>query len=111
MSVSTEVDHILVLKRNLSQSDGGHNIKDNQMEPEQPIKLFAIQSKNEKSGFYLAWVPSELDENQLQSAFNELGIEPEQTMEVGGWRTSSENVAVAFVPFPPHVHLLEPSRS
>jgi hypothetical protein len=81
------------------------------MEPEQPIKLLAIQPRNEKSGFYLAWVPSDLDENQLQAAFNEWGIEPEQAMEVSGWRTSSQNVSAAFVPFPPPTFGVEPSRS
>lgn len=81
------------------------------MEPEQPIRLLAIQSKDEKGGFYLAWVPADLDEEQLQAAFNELGIEAEQAIEIGDWRTSSQNVAVAFVPFPPTARTLEPSRS
>jgi len=81
------------------------------MENERPIRLMAIQAVNEKSGFYLAWVPADLDDDQIAAALAELGIEPEQGMEIGDWKTSSQNVAVAFVPFPPPVQLLEPSRS
>jgi hypothetical protein len=79
------------------------------MAPE--IKLLAIQAKNEKGGFYLAWVPAELDDDQVVTAFNELGIEAERAMEIGDWQTSSLNVTIAYVPFPPPVRLLEPSRS
>jgi hypothetical protein len=81
------------------------------MEPEQPIRLLAIQAKNERGGFHLAWVPSDLDDDQLQAAFSELGIEAEQAMEVGDWRTSSQNVMTAFVPFPPPTIGIEPSLS
>ncbi len=84
------------------------------MDAGKPIRLMAIQAANEKGGFYLAWIPAELDEGQIAAALAELGIEAEQTIEVGGWRTSSSSVAVAFVPFPPTplgLELLEPSRS
>jgi hypothetical protein len=84
------------------------------MENDQPIRLLAIQAKNERSGFYLAWVPAHLNDDEVVTAFNELGIEAERAMEISDWRTSSRNVMTAFVPFPPPVigtKLLEPSRS
>lgn len=70
------------------------------MEPEARITLVAIKAKNEHGGFYVGFVPDELDEPQVQAAFAELGIEPEQMLPLGDWRTSTQNVAVAFVPFP-----------
>jgi hypothetical protein len=85
------------------------------MNGEMNLKLLAIQAKDRKDGFFMAFVPSEffLDENQIAAALAELGIEPEQTLEIGGWKTTSHNVAVAFVPFPPPeiAELLEPSES
>ena len=39
-------------------------------------------------------------EPTAKSAPSELEIEAEQVFELGGWRTSSEDVAVAFVPAP-----------
>lgn len=84
------------------------------MEGETPIKLLAIQAANQKSGFYVAFIPSDLDDEQIAAALAEAGIEPEQAMEISGWQTSSSNVSVAFVPFPPSTlgtELLEPSQS
>ncbi len=54
-----------------------------------------------------------IDEEQIAAALAEMGIEAEQTLEIGGWKTTSQNVAVSFVPFPPIqvAELLEPSRS
>jgi len=81
------------------------------MEPEQSIRLLAIQAKNERSGFHLAWVPAHLNDDQVVAELAELGITAERAMEVGDWKTSSLNVTVAYIPFPPPVQLLEPSRS
>ncbi len=80
---------------------------------EDPIRLVAIQAKGESGGFYLAFVPQGLDDDQIAAALAEMGIEPEQTLEIGGWRKTSQNVAISFVPFPPLqvAELLEPSRS
>ena len=78
---------------------------------EPPIRLLAIQAKNERSGFYLAWVPAELTDDQVVAAFNELGIEAERAMEVGDWKTTTQHVMLAYISFPPPVRLLEPSRS
>lgn len=76
-------------------------------------KLLAIQAKDRRGGFFMAFVPAHLDDEQIAAAFAEVGIEPEQTMEVGDWKTTSQHVMLAFVPFPPIqvVELLEPSRS
>lgn len=87
--------------------------KEDSME-EAPIKLLAIQAKNDTDGFYVTFIPDELDEDQVAAAFAELGIEVERSMEIDEWQTSSSNLTVAFVPFPPPVigaKLLEPSRS
>lgn len=81
------------------------------MEPKQPIRLLAIQAKNEKSGFHLAWVPAVLTDDEVVAALAELGIEVERAIEVGGWKTSTLNVTVAYIPFPPTARTLEPSRS
>ena len=72
------------------------------MEPEARITLVAIKAKNEQGGFFVGFVPEEVDEVQLQAACAELGIEPEQVLPLGDWRTSTQNVALAFVPFPQH---------
>ena len=70
------------------------------MEDEARIMLVAIKAKNENGGFYVGFVPEELDDAELRVACAELGIEPEQMLPLGDWRTSTQNVAVAFVPFP-----------
>ena len=70
------------------------------MEPEARITLVAIKAKNEQGGFFVGFIPEELDEAQLQGACAELGIEPEQMLPLDDWRTSTQNVAMAFVPFP-----------
>jgi hypothetical protein len=78
---------------------------------ENPIRLFAVQARDKKDGFYIAFVPQDFD--QFTAALSELGIEAEQSLEIGGWKTTSQNVAIAFVPFPPPqvAELLEPSKS
>jgi hypothetical protein len=36
----------------------------------------------------------------VETALREIRIDPEEVLELGGWRTTSDNVAVAHVPFP-----------
>jgi len=48
-------------------------------------------------GFYVAPVPTSLSEEHLDAALNEIGIDAEEVIELGGWQTS-DNVAVAYVP-------------
>ena len=84
------------------------------MEPEARITLVAFKAKKEQGGFYIGFVPEELDEAQLRAACAELGIEPEQMLPLGDWRTSTQKVALAFVPFPQNslwAAIQEPSLS
>jgi hypothetical protein len=83
------------------------------MDRETPIRLLAIKAASQDSGFYIAFVPADLDDSQMQAAYVEIGIEPEQSLTVDGWQTTSQHVAFAFVPFPPRqlAELLTPSQS
>ena len=67
---------------------------------ERPLKMMAVHDRF-KEGFFVALVPAELSTEQVEAAFDELGIDGDAVLELDGWRTSKENVAVAFVPFPP----------
>ena len=64
---------------------------------ERPIRMMIVYD-GEKSGFYLALVPSVVSEERLQAALGELGVDAEATFELGGWKTSADDVAVARVP-------------
>jgi hypothetical protein len=75
-------------------------MKGQNMDCENPIKLLAVQARDENGGFYLAFVPQELADAQMRAAFAEVNIEPLATLEVGGWQTTSQNVMVVFIPFP-----------
>jgi hypothetical protein len=84
------------------------------VEPEARITLVAIKAKSQHGGFFVGFVPEELDEPQWQAACAELGIEPEQMLALADWRTSTQNVALAFVPFPQNsfwAAIQEPSLS
>jgi hypothetical protein len=67
-------------------------------EPE--LTMIVVHAKGQRDGFYFALVPDSLDAAEVDSSLRELGIEGEQVFELGGWRYSSTNVCVAFVPFP-----------
>jgi hypothetical protein len=73
----------------------------NEMNPgeERPLRMFALHGRF-PDGFHIALVPAALSEEQMQAAFDELGIDVEAVLELGGWRTSSTSVAVVHVPFP-----------
>jgi hypothetical protein len=49
-------------------------------------------------GFFVALVPAELREEQLEAALHELGIEGAAILELDDWKASADNVAIAFVP-------------
>ena len=70
----------------------------NMEEPE--LKMFVIHANDQHGGFYLALVPASLDAAEMDAAFRELGIDADKVCELSGWRTTSENVAVAHIPFP-----------
>ena len=49
-------------------------------------------------GFFVALVPVELLPEQIEAALNELGVDAAAVLELSDWRTSVDNVAVAYVP-------------
>jgi hypothetical protein len=53
-----------------------------------------------RGGFHVALVPADLRPGQVEVAFREPGSGAEEMLDVGDWRTTSDNVAVAHVPFP-----------
>ncbi len=77
------------------------------------LRLMAVQAKGQKDGFFMAFVPAHLNDEQVQAALDEAGVEPQQLMEIGEWTTTSQHVMLAFVPYSPIqlAKLLEPSRS
>ena len=66
---------------------------------EHPLKMLIVHAKFE-NGFYVALVPAELSHEQVEAAFREVGVDADEVLELGSWKTSSDNVAVAHVPFP-----------
>ena len=65
---------------------------------EEQIKMFAVFAGQD--GFYLAMVPAALSPKRMEEALHEFGVDGEAILEVGGWRTSADDVAVASIPFP-----------
>jgi hypothetical protein len=64
------------------------------------LRMFVIHAKYEHGGFYLALVPAVLDAVEIDAALHELDIDADKVWEISEWRTTSENVAVAYLPFP-----------
>lgn len=58
--------------------------------------------RQDRHGFYFAMVPAALDDAEVDENLKELGIEVSEVYELSGWKTSSGNVAAAFVPYPPN---------
>ena len=65
---------------------------------EQQMKMFVVFAGQD--GFYLAMVPAVLSPERTEEALRELGVDGEASLEVGGWRTTADDVAVARIPFP-----------
>ncbi len=42
----------------------------------------------------------DLEDEQVAAPFAEAGVEPEQMIAVGGWKKTSQHVAIAFIPCP-----------
>ncbi len=68
--------------------------------PDPELKIFVIHAKHLYGRFFVALVPAALDHDEIQAAFDELNLDVDQVAEIREWRTTSQNVAVAFVPFP-----------
>jgi hypothetical protein len=66
---------------------------------ERPLRMMVVYAGQE-GGFFVALVPSSLSEERLEAALNELGVDAQAVFELGGWKTSSDDVAVARVPAP-----------
>ncbi len=67
---------------------------------ERPLKMMAVHDRF-KEGFFVALVPAELSTEQVEAAFDELGIDGDAMLELDGWKTAECGVTVARVPFPP----------
>ena len=66
---------------------------------ERQLRILVIHGRF-GSGFHIAMIPADLRPEEIRAALQELGIDGAQAFELGGWRTSSQHVAVAHVPFP-----------
>ena len=64
---------------------------------ERPIRMMAVYAGSER-GFYVALVPAALSDERLEAALHDLGVDAQAVFELGGWRTTSDDVAVAHVP-------------
>jgi hypothetical protein len=64
---------------------------------EHRIRMMVVYA-GDQGGFYLALVPSCVTDERLAAALHELGVDAQAVFELGGWRTTSDDVAVAFVP-------------
>jgi len=64
---------------------------------ERPLRMLVVHAKF-GGGFFIALVPADLSEEQLDAALNELGVEAAAVLELGDWKTAADNVAVAYVP-------------
>ncbi len=60
-----------------------------------PIRMMVVY--DEQDGFYLALVPFVVSEVRLEAALRELGVEAKAVFELGAWRQTHDNVAVAFL--------------
>jgi len=63
---------------------------------ERQLRILVVHARH--GGFHVALVPSDLGDEQVESALMELGIEGTAVLELSDWRTSRDNVAVANVP-------------
>ena len=66
---------------------------------ERPLKMIVIHDRFQ-AGFFIAMVPAELSSEQVEAAFDELGIDGDAVLELGGWKTAECGVTAAHVPFP-----------
>ena len=69
------------------------------------VTMLVVQAKcqsgtNTTPGFYIASVPTALDAMEIDSNLKALGIDAARVFELSNWKTSAQNVAVAFVPIP-----------
>jgi hypothetical protein len=61
------------------------------------LRMLVVHARG-GGGFFVALVPAELCDEQVEAALHELGIEGDAMLELSDWKTSADNVAVAYVP-------------
>lgn len=66
---------------------------------EHQLRMFVVHA-GFQGGIYIALVPADLTPELVDAALHELGVDGDAMLELGGWKTPSQNVAVAHVPFP-----------
>lgn len=64
------------------------------------LTLLVIQEKQRHDGFHIAFVPEGWDADQIDTALKELGIDAGLVCEVSDWKTTSNGLAVAWLPLP-----------
>lgn len=64
---------------------------------ERPLRMLVVHARF-GGGFHVALVPADLRDDQVEAAFHEVGIEAAAVLELSDWRTTTDNVAVAYVP-------------
>jgi hypothetical protein len=67
---------------------------------EKNLRMVVVAVKDRRDGVFLVLVPTALTARQVEEAFHEVGVKPEQVYEVGGWQIASAGVSVAWLPFP-----------
>jgi hypothetical protein len=66
---------------------------------EHPLKMLIVHDRFQ-GGFFVALVPADLPEAQVEAALHEIGVDAGTYLELADWRTAECGVAVAHVPFP-----------
>ena len=64
---------------------------------ERPLRMLVVHARF-GGGFFVALVPADLRDEQVEAALQEVGIEAAAVLELSDWKTSWDNVAVAYVP-------------
>jgi hypothetical protein len=63
---------------------------------ERQLRMLVVHAR--QGGFHVALVPSDLGDEQVEAALQELGIEGTAVLELSDWRTAECGVALAFIP-------------
>lgn len=61
------------------------------------LTMLLVQAEQ---GMYLALLPHDIDGNDVDDGFRELGITPLQVCEIAGWQRAAGGLCVAGVPWP-----------
>ncbi|MDY0170039.1 MAG: hypothetical protein RBS80_26075 [Thermoguttaceae bacterium] len=63
------------------------------------LNMLVVKAQDREDGMYLVLVPEGLDEAQMRSGFDEIGLKPADVYEVSDWQTSKAGVAAVFLPY------------